>query len=151
MITIVYSWKRPSYKAVARFSPVADAINLGTENDVLTIGNDVELLGIVTGGQIIPGNIECGDGFDTIIFAMDVPPELFNRLSNELVLADPAGDTIIINDLTYTWENCELLVNELNPVRMTRPIPTLSQWGLIAMAGVLGIVGLIAVRRRVAA
>jgi len=30
----------------------------------------------------------------------------------------------------------------------TRPIPTLSQWGLIAMAGILGIIALIAARRR---
>jgi hypothetical protein len=29
-----------------------------------------------------------------------------------------------------------------------RPIPTLSQWGLIAMAGILGIVGFIVIRRR---
>ena len=29
-----------------------------------------------------------------------------------------------------------------------RPIPTLSEWGLIAMAGVLGIVGFLALRRR---
>ena len=29
-----------------------------------------------------------------------------------------------------------------------RPIPTLSEWGLIAMAGVLGIIGLLAIRRR---
>lgn len=32
-----------------------------------------------------------------------------------------------------------------------RPIPTLSEWGLIAMAGVLGIIGLLAIRRRKAA
>jgi len=32
-----------------------------------------------------------------------------------------------------------------------RPIPTLSEWGLIAMAGVLGIIGLLALRRRKAA
>lgn len=31
---------------------------------------------------------------------------------------------------------------------LPRPITTLSQWGLIAMAGVLGIIGLIAIRRR---
>lgn len=31
---------------------------------------------------------------------------------------------------------------------LVRPIPTLSEWGLIAMAGVLGIVGLFAIRRR---
>ena len=30
----------------------------------------------------------------------------------------------------------------------TRAIPTLSEWGLIAMAGILGIIGLIAIRRR---
>lgn len=29
-----------------------------------------------------------------------------------------------------------------------RPIPTLSEWGLIAMAGVLGIIGLFAIRRK---
>ncbi len=32
-----------------------------------------------------------------------------------------------------------------------KPVPTLSEWGLIAMAGVLGIVGLLAVRRRAVA
>jgi IPTL-CTERM motif len=31
---------------------------------------------------------------------------------------------------------------------IARPIPTLSEWGLIAMAGVLGIIGLLAIRRR---
>lgn len=30
----------------------------------------------------------------------------------------------------------------------TRPIPTLSEWGLMAMAGVLGLTGLLVVRRR---
>ena len=34
---------------------------------------------------------------------------------------------------------------------IARTIPTLSQWGLIAMAGVLGIAGLIVMRRRKAA
>ncbi len=32
-----------------------------------------------------------------------------------------------------------------------RPIPTLSEWGLIAMAGVLGIIAILAIRRRKAA
>lgn len=35
-----------------------------------------------------------------------------------------------------------------NNVLGTRPIPTLSEWGLIAMAAVLGIIGLFAVRRK---
>lgn len=37
---------------------------------------------------------------------------------------------------------CSGLISDPNP------IPTLSEWGLIAMAGVLGIVGYIVVRRR---
>lgn len=36
----------------------------------------------------------------------------------------------------------------LTPIVSLRPIPTLSQWGLIAMAGVLGIIGLLAILRR---
>jgi hypothetical protein len=32
--------------------------------------------------------------------------------------------------------------------KITAPIPTLSECGLIAMAGVLGIIGLLAIRRR---
>ena len=31
---------------------------------------------------------------------------------------------------------------------LSRPIPTLSEWGLIAMAAILGIVGFIVIRRR---
>ena len=34
------------------------------------------------------------------------------------------------------------------PPIITTPIPTLNEWGLIAMAGVLGIVGFIVMRRR---
>lgn len=34
------------------------------------------------------------------------------------------------------------------PIEPSRPIPTLSEWGLITMAGVLGIIALIAIRRR---
>ena len=41
-----------------------------------------------------------------------------------------------IDAVTCTW------------VPLARPIPTLSEWGLIAMAGVLGIVALLAIRRR---
>jgi hypothetical protein len=39
---------------------------------------------------------------------------------------------------------CSGLISDPNP----NPIPTLSEWGLIAMAGILGIAGYIIVRRR---
>ena len=34
------------------------------------------------------------------------------------------------------------------PVVISTPIPTLSEWGLVAMAGILGIVGFMVIRRR---
>jgi len=32
--------------------------------------------------------------------------------------------------------------------QIVRPIPTLSEWGLIAMAGILGLIGFMVIRRR---
>ncbi len=43
------------------------------------------------------------------------------------------------------WVLPELHLATGNP---SRPIPTLSEWGLIAMAGILGLVGFIAIRKR---
>lgn len=84
----------------------------------------------------------------SIIFAMEVPEELLPFISSQIALADPEDGSITINGFFYSWENCELLVNNLVGVRNVRPIPTLSEWGLIAMAGVLGIIGLLTMRRR---
>jgi len=79
---------------------------------------------------------------------MDVPEGSVAFISSQIAGLDPAGDSITINGLFYQWEDCEELVNELVGVRNARPIPTLSEWGLIAMAGVLGIVGFMVMRRR---
>ena len=124
-------------------APSRASINLGNNNDTLTLGSGVDLNRI----------IDCGDGFDTITFAMAVPDDLLGFLTNRILQLDPAGDSIRINGLFYEWIDCELLVPDLTggAPRMVRPIPTLSEWGMIAMAGVLGIVALIAVRRRAAA
>lgn len=124
--------------------PSRATISLGNNNDTLTLGSGVDLNRI----------IECGSGFDTITFAMAVPDDLLVFLTSQILQLEPAGDSITINGLFYEWVDCELLVADLTggaPVPV-RPIPTLSEWGLIAMAGVIGIVGvLFAVRRRVAA
>jgi len=53
------------------------------------------------------------------------------------------GDITTIGQLPDCADGMEFF--ELQP----RPIPTLSEWGLIAMASILGIVGLFAIRRRV--
>ncbi|MCH7519976.1 MAG: IPTL-CTERM sorting domain-containing protein [Candidatus Dadabacteria bacterium] len=117
-----------------------EAVNLGNDDDTLTLG---------TGANIV-GLIRCGNNFDTLIFTMAVPDEDLAFLSLKISSLNPAGDSIAINGLFYIWEDCELLVNEIvgGGFRMIRPIPTLSEWGLIAMAGILGIVGFMVLRRR---
>ena len=117
------------------------AIELGPGNDTLTFGADIDLGGFV----------DCGDGFDTLVFAMDVPEEAVPLISSQILAAGLPDGSVVINDINYEWENCELLVPDLNGVLVVRPIPTLSEWGLIAMAGVLGLVGFLTVRRRAAA
>ena len=79
---------------------------------------------------------------------MEVPEQVLAIISSEIATLNPAGGSITINGLFYIWEDWELLVNQLTGVRVVRPIPTLSEWGLIAMAGVLGIVGFMVIRRR---
>lgn len=115
------------------------AIRMGEQNDIVTLG---------TGAQI-DGLIDCGEDFDTIVFAMDVPEESLAAISDELALKNPAGDSITINGLFYEWEFCEELVNELVEIRPpVSNVPTLSEWGLTAMAGILGLAGFMVMRRR---
>lgn len=116
----------------------SSAISVSTGDDIITFKTNAE----------INGEIRCSVGFDTLVFAMEVPEELLNFYSNQITLATVPDGSVTINGLTYVWTGCELLVNELVGVRITRPIPTLSQWGMIVMAGLIGIVGFIAVRKR---
>jgi len=51
-----------------------------------------------------------------------------------------------ISDLQF--ETCRELVAASCNLKFIRPVPTLSEWGLIAMAGVLGLISLVAIRRK---
>lgn len=75
----------------------------------------------VTGGNFSPVIFDSENGV-TIDCEGDAPP----------------GQDPEVSDITC------LFVNSLIP----RNIPTLSEWGLIAMAGILGMIGLYAARRR---
>jgi len=121
---------------------VGFTIALGGGDDTLTLNTGAEIIGIKDRG------INCSRGFDTIVFAMDVPEDLLALFSSQIATATLPDGSITINGLFYEWRACELLVNDLVGVRNIRPIPTLSQWGLIAMAAVLGIVGFMVIRRR---
>jgi hypothetical protein len=111
------------------------AVKMGKGDDTVRIGDRADIHGI----------IDCGSGFDTIAFVMIVPPDQFLDTRTEIEAANPAGGTITINGFTYIWENCDLLLDNIQTIQ---EIPTLSEWGLIAMAGVLGIVGFMVICRR---
>ena len=144
--------------------PFDEGIEFASGNDTLTVedsrvsgtesidgGGGNDLMTFNTGANITD-LIDCGEDFDTLVFAMDVPEDLVTFISSQILQSDPAADSIEINGLTYEWIDCEMLVAELSggaPVPV-RPIPTLSEWGMIAMAGILGLAGLMVVRRRVA-
>ncbi len=66
-----------------------------------------------------------------------------SRSESTLIIVDTeTGDFTELGALPDCADG--LVFGQIQP----RPIPTLSQWGLIAMAGVLGIIGLLAIRRR---
>ncbi len=113
------------------------SFRLGSGDDTLRLGTGADIRGV----------IECDFGInpgDSLIFAMEVPESQLVSLSAEIALLAP-NDSIVINGLFYEWEDCANIVNELSTIA---PIPTLSEWGLIAMAGLLGIVGFMVMRRR---
>ena len=61
----------------------------------------------------------------------------------------PAGVSAGISELEL--QSCRIHILESCGLGNTRPIPTLSEWGLIAMAGLLGFAGLVVARRKRAA
>jgi len=122
-----------------------NAIDAGSGNDdEITIGDNVLL-------SSPEANINCGSGNnDSLTFAMIVSAEDFGPISNQIANGQDSGQ-IIINGFFYEWFDCEVLINDIKigtPIIRTSSVPTLSEWGLIAMAGILGIVGFMVIRRR---
>jgi len=62
---------------------------------------------------------------------------------NQLLIVVTSVDGPVDCDYSFTVENYSC-----QPPIITTPIPTLSEWGLIIMTGVLGIVGFLVIRRR---
>ncbi|MEM7009421.1 MAG: IPTL-CTERM sorting domain-containing protein [Thermodesulfobacteriota bacterium] len=118
----------------------AHAVTTSNDDDQITIGNRVLL--VTNDAQ----SIDCGTGDDTLTFAMNVPAEQLASISAEIAAADPQAGSITINGYFYSWERCDELVNALN----TGPknVPTLSQWGLITLAALIGIFAVVVAKRR---
>ncbi|MEM7009751.1 MAG: IPTL-CTERM sorting domain-containing protein, partial [Thermodesulfobacteriota bacterium] len=121
----------------------APAILLNDGDDIVRLGTGADIRGLIS----CKGEFSDTGGFDTLIFNMAVPSDQLEQISLELADKDPAGDSIIINGLTYEWIRCDQIVNNIVG-GFTTNVPTLSQWGLIATAGLLGIIGFIVIRRR---
>lgn len=121
------------------------AMRCGSGDDTVKLGTGAVILNTIYAD--FEGSTE-DNGFDTLVFEMEVPAESIDFICSQILAQNPQDGSITINDLFYEWEDFDVLVCDLQPVRVVRPIPTLSEWGLIAMAGVLGIIGLLALRRR---
>jgi len=143
-----------------------DGIDAEPGNDTIVVGNaTVQTMGLgvsdtaietdsgddsvtLRSGAVILGLIDGGSDIDILIFEMSVPGGQVAAICAELESLDPAAGSITIDGLFYEWEDFEFIQCNLNAVDS---VPTLSEWGLIAMASILGIIGFIIARRRKAA
>ena len=123
-----------------------ESVELGDDDDTLTLLNGVVFERPEGGREFI----NCSDGNDAIVFAMNVPEKFLADAKQRLAKATVPSGSITINGLFYDWEECELLIDELKagPTGRIRPIPTLSEWGIIVMASIIGIVGVMFVMRK---
>jgi hypothetical protein len=92
---------------------IQGGIACGDGNDLVYILN-----GVVAGqGAAVIGTINGGNGSDGLGFAFTVNvPSLAaaNAISAAIAAASPAGGTITIGSMTYTWANFEALYNLLS-------------------------------------
>lgn len=104
-------------------------------------------------GIVSPGgktwHISFGEGGQGAVVVTQSPP---NQDPTRLTQSGPVAMTQINNAVVGNSVSYYRLDNSFEYAQCvfisSKPIPTLSEWGLIAMVGVLGIAGLLAVRRR---
>lgn len=114
-----------------------------------TTGNDiVELLcpggeladnvfSLVQSNVIVLGDVDAGYAVESLEDEGEFCIIASSELDVELIFLTPEE-----------YSDCrERLIQGCNLISI-HPIPTLSEWGVIAMAGVLGVIGLILLRRR---
>lgn len=129
----------------------------GCPCDLEAVGEDPTLTGNEILDMICPGGELAPDGVsevsnENVLVATEEPPKRYRvgMFRGNLVCeisVDGMGSGIRLTDNQFN--SCRQRV--INACSLNqRPIPTMSEWGLIAMAGLIGIVGFIAVRRRAA-
>ena len=113
------------------------AVGAGSGDDTVRLGTRAEILGLTSGGADV----------DMLVFEMAVNESQIPSLCRVILSMDPDEGSIAINGLLYEWIDFEEILCELVPGDV-ESIPTLSEWGLIATVVVLGIAGLLAIRRK---
>lgn len=127
---------------------IVESVLEGFGGPAILLNDSNDSVGLGTGSDI-RGLISCGEGFDTLFFVMAVPENQIDFYTNLILSKNPEGDTVVIEDLVYEWVDCEELGVELTALPdMIRPIPTISEIGMIAMAAALGLFAVYAIRRR---
>ncbi len=93
-------------------------------------------------------NLPNSNDDDEFPLSSDFPLSAFNGI-NSLDLSNIQSIGLEINP---TRRGADFLISSIDLCRpLTRDVPTLSEWGLIVMAGILGIVSFMVMRRRQAA
>jgi len=137
----------------------------GTDNSVLKITLDGAISVLVSEAQITAATGE-GEAQPDGGIAVSRNREVCfgdDRFNPNILKSDPSGSSVSILVSTQELQGFytgftdpqlrgSMAIEGVDPCRIVEtPIPTLSEWGLLAMAAVLGIIGLLAVRRRMAA
>ena len=118
-----------------------------------TTGNDIVEF-MCPGGELGPQSNAFLSPKDVFIES-DIPPKPDYDLStnesgeSSCTINEDGTEPVTLLITASEFINCRnRLILGCNLEEPSRPIPTLSEWGLIAMAGILGIVGFIVIRRR---
>lgn len=96
----------------------------------------------------IDGGDSDENSFNSSVTITELPLEGWTLSDIECESEGATGFEITDNGFTAGCDGGGLVTCTFFNVQTKRPIPTLSEWGMIAMAGVLGIIGLIVAARR---
>ena len=116
----------------------------GDNEDVLHIANGVGWY-FNTSGRDTWGFVRAGDSVQKTSCDQDTSGANDERLCWHINRTSTGGYRCGVTESLNDSVDFERIVYTSS---LSRPIPTLSEWGLIAMAGILGLVGFMVMRRR---
>lgn len=115
----------------------ADAVDGEAGNDIVRIGDEVDLTGLLSGGP----------DFDELVFQQTVSASDCATLEAELALLDPAGDSITIDGYFFQWEDFEVLTADFACPSVLE-VPATSTAGRVGLAALLALLALWVIAHR---